>query len=406
MTSISRAMWLRLYKDLISQASKFTEYSYRCFARRRVREYFLHYRHEKDPVLLEHLYAEGERNVELLKRQTVVNSLYPGPKLVIEKQPQQRGIAVRARRSCPQCKSSDYNNRDFVLMINECGHPLCRNCVDRMFSRQSGPCPTCRRVLKRSSFWQQMFEDPLTEKEVFFRKKLQKVFTLVENDFPDLRSYNDYLEKFENLVFNLVNDRHVEETKREVAEFAKQHEEQIARSKNRKTKDDEWIQAMLDEEEMMHQRVMSEVTNVVDESVTESSENRPDAIADDIINELMTSSIPAELIISNKKRQLFEKMKATAGQTPRSDAKRRKLLTVDTSNFTVPNEGEKYEYTERQLLAGIMFCGSFSKLAEDGFLAHVKPATSVQRAGGYDESLACLRALQEAHCDLDLVKVF
>lgn len=81
-------------------------------------------------------------------------------------------------RSCPKCKTNEYTNRSLVMMINECGHSLCQNCVENIFARNSNRCPYegCIKVLRKNGFWEQTFDDPLIERENHIRKRLNKVF--------------------------------------------------------------------------------------------------------------------------------------------------------------------------------------------------------------------------------------
>jgi len=82
----------------------------------------------------------------------------------------------------------------------------------------------------------------LIEKQTHFRKKLQKVFNLKETDFETLREFNDYLEMVEQYVNNLIYDRDVEETKRKIEQFQREHEELIVKNKNKFSQDEEWIE--------------------------------------------------------------------------------------------------------------------------------------------------------------------
>ncbi|KRZ60025.1 CDK-activating kinase assembly factor MAT1 [Trichinella nativa] len=86
-------------------------------------------------------------------------------------------------------------------MISECGHMLCQVCEDVLFVRHSASCPECG---CSSSFWEMLYDDPLVEKEIFHRKKL---------------------EQFEESVFNMVYDRDLEQTKQMVADFARANED-------------------------------------------------------------------------------------------------------------------------------------------------------------------------------------
>ncbi|KAK6056480.1 zinc finger, C3HC4 type [Cooperia oncophora] len=77
-------------------------------------------------------------------------------------------------RECGKCKSNEYTNKNLVMMVNECGHPLCKNCVENLFSRNAGPCHVCGKTLRRNNFWEQVFDDPLIEKETHIRRRLRK----------------------------------------------------------------------------------------------------------------------------------------------------------------------------------------------------------------------------------------
>lgn len=65
------------------------------------------------------------------------------------------------------------------MMINECGHPLCKNCVENIFARNANVCPYngCGKTLKKNNFWEQVFDDPRVERENAVRKRLDKVKT-------------------------------------------------------------------------------------------------------------------------------------------------------------------------------------------------------------------------------------
>ena len=56
-------------------------------------------------------------------------------------------------------------------------------------------------------------------------------FNRREEEFESLRKYNDYLEKVENLTFNLINRIDVEETEKTLAEYAANHQSSITHNK-------------------------------------------------------------------------------------------------------------------------------------------------------------------------------
>jgi len=108
---------------------------------------------------------------------------------------------------CPICKTIRYLNRDMVLQINpECYHPMCSNCVARLFAGPNQcPYPGCQKTLRRKDFRQAYFGDLTVEREVDIRRRVASVFNKVEDDFDSLASYNAYLETVETLAMDLVS---------------------------------------------------------------------------------------------------------------------------------------------------------------------------------------------------------
>ncbi|KHJ76215.1 zinc finger, C3HC4 type, partial [Oesophagostomum dentatum] len=150
----------------------FPQYNYRVFAQRRIRDHFEANRGVTDPVVQR----------ELLKIVLLISIFY-----------------YITMRECTKCKSNEYTNKNLVMMVNECGHPLCKNCVENLFVRNAGPCHVCGKTLRKNNFWEQVFDDPLIEKETHIRRRLRKTYNLKKDDFPSLREFNDYLERFETI---------------------------------------------------------------------------------------------------------------------------------------------------------------------------------------------------------------
>lgn len=108
---------------------------------------------------------------------------------------------------CPICKTLRYMNRNMTFLINpECYHPLCNNCVDRLFENGPNQCPYvgCHKTLRKKAFREPMFGDLNVEREVDLRKRVAAVFNKTEDEFEDLRAYNDYLDMVESLTMDLV----------------------------------------------------------------------------------------------------------------------------------------------------------------------------------------------------------
>ncbi|KAL9127425.1 MAG: hypothetical protein Q9217_003694 [Psora testacea] len=134
---------------------------------------------------------------------------------------------------CPVCKSSRYLNPNMRFLVNpECYHKMCESCVDRIFSQGPAPCPVagCARTLRKQRFRRQTFEDLQIEREVDIRRRVAGIFNRRQEEFMDLRSYNDYLENVENLTFNLLYNIDAKETEAKLAAYAAQNKASIAQN--------------------------------------------------------------------------------------------------------------------------------------------------------------------------------
>ena len=83
--SAVRSEVLRLYKSLLREGNKFSNYNFRMYALRRVKDSFKDLRSESDPKAVEACLAFGKENLEIMKRQVIVGNLYKTDGLVIEK---------------------------------------------------------------------------------------------------------------------------------------------------------------------------------------------------------------------------------------------------------------------------------------------------------------------------------
>ncbi|EFX00880.1 cdk-activating kinase assembly factor mat1 [Grosmannia clavigera kw1407] len=150
---------------------------------------------------------------------------------------------------CPVCKTIRYLNKDMVFLINpECYHPMCSNCVGRLFT---GPnqCPYagCHKTLRRKDFRRAFFEDLGVEREVDIRRRVAAVFNQTEDDFESLDAYNEYLEKVEALTMDLVSGtpagRRTAEA--ELSRWEAEHRAEIERNRRRGERADELSRSRL-----------------------------------------------------------------------------------------------------------------------------------------------------------------
>ena len=119
---------------------------------------------------------------------------------------------------CPQCKSDSFLNPSIKIFISPCYHKLCELCLARIFNQGTGECPECKRILRKSNFISQTFEDIMVERECQLRKKLQIIYAdefekldeinknkCIENE--ELEELDNFLEYYEDLVVELLESK-------------------------------------------------------------------------------------------------------------------------------------------------------------------------------------------------------
>ncbi|XP_041353675.1 CDK-activating kinase assembly factor MAT1-like [Gigantopelta aegis] len=295
---------------------------------------------------------------------------------------------------CPRCKTTKYSNPSLKLLVNICGHPLCESCVDLLFVKGSGNCPECGTTLRRINFRLQIFEDPVIEKEVDIRKRVLRDFNKKEEDFEDLRAYNDYLEMVETIINNLVHGVEMESTRKMIDQYKKENKEQIKKNLSKLSKDEEYLEMLIEQEreESVHRKQIA-----VTEQKLEVSAKKRNKKA--LIDELMFSDLPADAILASHRD-------TTTAIEVESSIPKDKAMHFSTGIkighqdrfLPVPKEEEvsQYTYTPFELEN----CGPHLPSLEDiiacGYLSNVRSSTDSERGGGFEASIACQRALQDA----------
>ncbi|KAK6185244.1 hypothetical protein SNE40_007518 [Patella caerulea] len=81
----TRNQVLSLYKHLLKEGQQLSDYNFRSYARRRVRDAFHENKTETDPQKIQKLIGKAVENLDILKRQVTVGKLYGQGKLIIER---------------------------------------------------------------------------------------------------------------------------------------------------------------------------------------------------------------------------------------------------------------------------------------------------------------------------------
>lgn len=105
---------------------------------------------------------------------------------------------------CPVCKNDSYLNPGIKMYVSPCFHKICESCLYKHFQQGYAPCPECGTLLRRINFISSTFEDVEVEREIKMRKLMNRYFNRQLDDFESEREYNDYLEEYENQLFELL----------------------------------------------------------------------------------------------------------------------------------------------------------------------------------------------------------
>ncbi|KAA1471941.1 hypothetical protein DENSPDRAFT_929943 [Dentipellis sp. KUC8613] len=77
---------LHLYASMLRTSRAFSSYNFREYFLRRTKSTFRAIQNEQDPAKLSQFYNDTAKELAVLKRSAIVNQLYGGWRLVVEKQ--------------------------------------------------------------------------------------------------------------------------------------------------------------------------------------------------------------------------------------------------------------------------------------------------------------------------------
>ncbi|KAG8932169.1 TFIIH/NER complex subunit [Tulasnella sp. 418] len=296
---------------------------------------------------------------------------------------------------CPVCKSDRFLNPKLRLLVSSCYHRMCESCIDRLFTLGPAPCPICQKTLRKMAFIPQTFEDLAVEKEVGVRRRIAKEFNKRREDFPDLRSYNDYLEEVEDITFNLINGIDIEATEARIAAYRIENAALIELNIQR----DERDHVNLAEEEARERRereLRAEEERLQEEETRLEREREKQ----DLINKLESSNDSAFRLVAKaraeaNKRAQTRKPKATSAtnlHSRLSSASGLAILAKDEPH--VPLSDDWYAYEDKFVVGS-----KYVDPASDYFM---QDSDHRIRAGGYRIEEIWERALRCAVMGLEI----
>ncbi len=311
-----------------------------------------------------------------------------------------RAVDAGQDEICPVCKSSRYLTPSLRFLINpECYHKMCESCVDRIFSHGPAPCPIpgCPKTLRKHRFRTPTFGDLQVEREVDIRRRVAAVFNRREEDFEDLRSYNDYLNEVEDITFNLIYQIDVEATEKRFEAYRKAHEAEIVENASLEERQRAEFREGLKEEREAARLRREAARREEANARREVDENRRD-----VLNRLASGQDAEKVTKEGQQVQLKKRMDRAAA------AERQRQLQVSSNGSGVMFRGLKTRKNAEpeepvDPFAGLSYEGrKYYALQDDYVWAGVQESKAdvLIGAGGYDVSTFTSRALCEAFSGL------
>jgi len=281
------------------------------------------------------------------------------------------------------------------LMVNVCGHNLCESCVELLFVKGSGSCPECNIPLRRGNFRLQLFEDASIDKEVDIRRRILKDFNKQQEDFVNLREFNDYLEMVEDIIYNLTNNIDILETNKKISIYKEQNKDNITKNRSRMSKDALEIEDLLAVEQKVTRERKLEMKVLEEAERVAKIKNK-----EKLIDDLMFGERDAARILEEHREAVAREEKNKAVFST-GDSTGQSLSAAQQTIERQPDE--PYAYCAPSL----DICGppapSPDQLVSQGFTSHIRAAQGQEKAGGYLEAMGCYRAVQDAMAGLFFV---
>ncbi|KAI5905218.1 RNA polymerase II transcription factor B subunit 3 [Candida parapsilosis] len=268
--------------------------------------------------------AEGQYILLASTPTTRTNSFFP--------------IDDQLKDMCPICKTDKYLSPNMKFLVNpECYHKICESCVDRIFSLGPAPCPypKCGKILRKNKFKQQIFENLVIEKEIDIRRKVGAIYNKTEEDFPNLKEFNSYLENIEDIVFKLTNGIDVEQTEAELTQYEQEHRIEIIEKNMRQSQKDADLIKYQDAMERLKQEKLKIQKKMELEDLEFNKLQQQD-----LLDRMANSSMPSEELIKQQQNQL----------TKRNSQRKRQLQQINNQleqQFNQSNPLAKYNVTDQ-----------------------------------------------------------
>nr|POF17885.1 rna polymerase ii transcription factor b subunit 3 [Quercus suber] len=325
------------------------------------------------------------------------------PLPVTQKRDPRMGSGSSQDEVCPVCKSSRYLNPSLRFLVNpECYHKMCESCVDRIFSHGPAQCPIsgCSRTLRRHKFREQTFEDIKVEREVDIRKRVAAVFNRREEDFEDLRAYNNYLNDVEDITFNLVQGIDLEETNRRFDAYEKANEKEILENAQLAQQENQDFFALQKAEKQLAKQRREAARREEEEERRAMEEGRRD-----VLDRLSKGQNAEAVAREGQQVQLKKRMDRQAAAE-----RQRQLQAASNASSDLVIKGLKSRRKAEpeapiDPFGGLSFKGMQYYTLQQDYVSELykEPKKDIRvQAGGYDVDIFASRAMTEAFAGLSV----
>lgn len=258
----------------------------------------------------------------------------------------------------------------------------------------SGPCPKCLIPLRRNGFKLQQFEDASIDVEVEIRKRVLQDFNKTEDDFDNLDDYNDYLVEIEDIIYNLVRNINVAETKERIEHYKRENKEIIMRNRMKSKREEQALDELIEEEKMHTQYKRDEVLR--DEAEQRNKKLRVDA---ELIDSLAHSNSDAKDIVNtfaHKKEEIPVVKSKPISKPPTNFTKFSTGIKFNQSSISIPiKEGPLFKYEPVYHQLNGPSCPDISQLESLGYMKYIRAENTAELAGGFLIKTSCLHYVQE-----------
>lgn len=196
----------------------------------------------------------------------------------------------------------------------------------------------------------------------------------------------------------MCNNIDILETNKKIEQYKKDNRDQIQKNKQRLGKDEFELERLLEQEKETADLRKKEI-----EMLHELSKKKKSIEKEKLIDELMFSSENAQSILKVYAKKVEEEKKELEEAPPPPKVTKFSSGIMFSSThqqqyLPIPkvDEGPLYEYVEPEFVLNGPPVPSLDVLEAKKYTKHIRTESQVEKAGGFQSKLSCLRALQEA----------